>query len=320
MTATLPVPATGPPPTTGTTPANTRPPSLFDRAVLLSVDISKLGNRKKVPTGAITVDADKDLLAVSKTLIDAEEFQAITKIDGEIRQMLYAHALPSSFKSGVYLMPIDLLADVDAKLQEFAIRRDRAVATLVACYPALVRLAAERLRVLFRQEDYPTADRVRAAFSLSWNYIQIGVPTTLARIDKQLFEREREKAAVTWQEATDEVRATLREGLAELVEHMVTCLSPRDDGKPRKFHDSAVSNFREFLTLFEARNITDDQELSQLAARARSLLNPALTPQMIRERPAVRESLRKAMDEIKENLETLITERPARKIDFGGDQ
>ena len=57
--------------------------------------LSTMGNTRKVSTSQIEADADKDLLRVSKHLLDSAELKAIGRFDGEIRRFSITSACPS---------------------------------------------------------------------------------------------------------------------------------------------------------------------------------------------------------------------------------
>ena len=61
---------------------------LARKTVCIKVRLSTMGNTRKVSTSQIEADADKDLLRVSKHLVDSAELKAIGRFDGEIRRFL----------------------------------------------------------------------------------------------------------------------------------------------------------------------------------------------------------------------------------------
>src|SRR5439155_19108495 len=62
---------------------------LARKTVCIKVRLSSMGNTRKVSSSQIEADADKDLLRVSKQLVDSAELKAINRFDGEIRRFLY---------------------------------------------------------------------------------------------------------------------------------------------------------------------------------------------------------------------------------------
>ena len=288
---------------------------LLKKAVCLSVSFSRLGNRKKVPSGAVAVNADKAMLHVSKTLIDSPELQAIGRRDAELRRFLFSRCLPSLFKTGIYLLPVGLIDEVDAKITEFLAERKALVETFIEAYPKRVKLAAERLNVLYDATNYPDQEQVRAEFGVGVQYVNFGVPGQLKNVSRAIFNREKEKAEKLWKQATEEVQQVLRAAMADLVDHMVERLSPDANGRRRIFRNSLFDNTTDFLDTFDARNIADDAELKTLVGRAKDLLK-GVDPEILRDDEAARSRIQAGMAEIKETLDKLVVERPGRMISF----
>src|SRR6266436_3474897 len=91
---------------------------LARKTVCIKVRLSTMGNTRKVSSSQIEADADKDLLRVSKQLVDSAELKAITRFDGEIRRFLYNICLP--FEIGIHLLPITALETVEYRLRQVA--------------------------------------------------------------------------------------------------------------------------------------------------------------------------------------------------------
>src|SRR5204862_1486403 len=91
---------------------------LARKTVCIKVRLSTMGNTRKVSTAQIEADADKDLLRVSKHLLDSAELKGIARFDGEIRRFLYNICLP--FEIGIHLLPIAALEVVEDRLRKFA--------------------------------------------------------------------------------------------------------------------------------------------------------------------------------------------------------
>ncbi len=243
---------------------------LARKTVCIKVRLSTMGNTRKVSTSQIEADTDKDLLRVSKRIVDSAELKAIGRFDGEIRRYLYNICLP--FEIGIHLLPIAALETVEERLRRFAADRAELAKAFLAAYPALCQDAAKRLRGLYNPADYPPVDEVAREFGFSWQYVSFGVPDQLKGISREVWEQEREKAAQRMAEASSEIQQVLRQSMADLVTHMAERLKEGPGGKPLKFKQSTVSNLVEFLSNFSFRNVTDDLELQELVGQALGLL------------------------------------------------
>src|SRR5260370_17809718 len=165
---------------------------LAKKTVCIKMRLSTMGNTRKVSTSQIEADADKDLLRVSKHLLDSAELKAMGRLDGEIRRFLYNICLP--FEIGIHLLPIAALETVEDRLRKFAEDRQVLVTAFLSVYPSLCQDAAKRLRSLYNPADYPAVDEVAREFGLSWQYVSFGVPDQLKGISQEVWEQERDKA------------------------------------------------------------------------------------------------------------------------------
>ena len=286
---------------------------LAKKTVCIKVSLSTMGNTRKVSTAQIEADADKDLLRVSKRLVDSAELKAITRFDGEIRRFLYNICLP--FEIGIHLLPITALEMVEYRLRQFAVDRRQLVQAFLSAYPSLCQDAATRLRGLYNPTDYPAVDEVAREFGFSWQYVSFGVPEQLKGISREVWEQEREKAAVRMAEASTEIQVVLRETMAKLVQHMADRLKEGPDGKPLRFKETTVENLVEFLMNFEFRNVTDDNELQALVSQARDLMQ-GVTADDLRTTGDLRSKLQQGMTGIAGQLDTLLIANRRPQVPF----
>ena len=286
---------------------------LARKTVFIKVRLSTIGNTRKVSTSLVEVDADKDLLRVSKHLLDSAELKAIGRFDGEIRRYLYNICLP--FEVGIHLLPIAALETVEQRLRQFRSEREALVAAFVAVYPSLCVDASKRLRGLYNPGDYPCPEEVHQQFGFSWRYPSFGVPDQLREISQEVWQQERDKAAQRMIEASSEIQVVLRESMTKLVEHMAERLTEGGDGKPLRFKESTVANLVEFLENFEFRNVTDDHELQALVKQARGLLQ-GVAVEDLRSTGELRTKVQQGMASLANELDALMVKSGGRKFRF----
>jgi hypothetical protein len=250
-------------------------------------------------------------------LVDSAELKAITRFDGEIRRFLYNICLP--FEIGIHLLPITALEAVEHRLRQFAEDRRQLVHAFLSAYPSLCQDAGRRLRGLYNPADYPPLDEVAREFGFSWQYVSFGVPDQLKGISREVWEQEREKAALRMAEASAEIQVVLRESMAKLVQHMADRLKEGPDGKPLRFKETTVSNLVEFLTNFEFRNVTDDNELQSLVAQARELIQ-GVNADDLRTTGDMRTKVQMGMSELAGQLDTLLMRTGGRKFRFDEEE
>lgn len=295
--------------------ARTKRVNITERTVMLSVEFHRIGNSRRLPSSQFEVDADKQMVRASKRLLASNELKVVSRFDGQVRDYIASRALPSMIKGGFWLVPIELLEQLDAKLEEFALARQPLVETFVQAYPELMKDAEEKLRGVFNESDYLSEEDVRKQFAFSWRYVTFGVPEQLEAIKEAVYKREQEKAAEHWEQATEEVQNLLRAAMADLVEHMVERLAPGADGKPKVFKSSTVDNIVDFVKTFDARNVTGDAELKQLVDKARSLM-AGVDAEAIRTNDDLRAKMMLGMASLKQSLDGMVITKPARRIRY----
>jgi hypothetical protein len=289
--------------------------NITDKAVCLSLQVSSLGNRKKLSTDSFEVEADKTMISATKQLLDADEYNNIKKLDAEMKSWLAKRALPSFFKSGIYLIPFQLVEKVDKRLEDYRVNRDSLVGKFVNAYSRLKEEARGRLNGVFNEADYPPLSEVGKAFGVKSNYVVFDTPNALKGISEEMWQREKQRAEEMWRDASAEIQNAVRASFADLVSHMVERLAPGEDGKPKIFKETLVGNMNEFLELFEARNITDDDALAELVSKARAIM-AGVDPEKLRKNKSIRESVQASMSQLKSSLDSMIVTKTSRQINL----
>jgi hypothetical protein len=166
----------------------------------VKLHLGLLGNTRKVSSAQVEVDADKNSIQISKSLLHSSELEAIRRLDGEIRRYLYSVCLP--FEPGIHLLPIGLIEAADEELGTFRAKREALVEDFLGAYPRLCEEAAGRLRTLYNPLDYPPLEAVRSQFTCSWQYVSYGVPHQLREVSDRMFQNERRRPRSEWQRLT----------------------------------------------------------------------------------------------------------------------
>lgn len=305
------------------TAQDARAANIFERAVCLSIEIGKPGRTRKGDLDAVTTDADKDALKLSKTLFDGPEWSAIVSVDTAISNYLNPSngvCLKSKIlRGGMHLVPFDLVEKVDAKLDELCAERAVRVETFLDAYERLVEEARERLKSQFDIADYPRKDALRQKFYVEREYVTLGVPGKLKAVSAQIFARERAQAEAKWREGAEEIQAALREAMADLVAAMADRLAPKPDGSKKVITAAGVEKLTNFLDTFAARNITDDAELDTLVQQAREIMAGKSVDEL-RSNDGLRAEVGKQFAELKESVGTLMRTAPRRRINLDDDE
>jgi hypothetical protein len=274
---------------------------LTENAVLLKLRISTLGNARTVSTSAVTSDADRTMLKVQKVLLDAPELKEIEKRQRALAVQIRKLALPSFFSHGFYLVGLRAVDRVEKILLDAAPGLAPFVETLVEALPTRQQDAEARLGSLYSVADYPTPEEVRAAFSIAWRWVAIETPEKLAAVNPDLYAREQDKAETAAVGVAEEVRALLRRELAELLDQAIGAIDRREAGDARTIRESNLENLRDWAARLRLRNLTGDDELSEIADSVRAAVL-SVRIEELRELPGVREAVRKLLDEQRARL------------------
>lgn len=266
------------------------------------------------------VGTDPAFIHVSKDLIDRKEVRAIGKLDSQFKQRLAGRCVPTKMlRGGMYLLPLELVEQIDKELKDYEAKRLQLVEQFLSKYDDIKADAQKRLAEHFDPREYPNAAEIRLAYTVAARYLSFNVPAALQQINHQLYQREKEKVERQWGEAASEIQDALRVGFAQLVGDMVEKLgTDAESGKPKVFRDSMVEKMNDFLTVFEARNLTNDAELQALTQKAREVMTGA-KPGELRKDEALRAYVQENFAQIKEQMAGMVTHQKERKFSFDED-
>ncbi len=282
-------------------------------AVILNVEFGRYGNNRKVAEADFEVAANKEYVKADRMLLKSPELAAIAAYDNQVRRYLKGRCQVSPLRGGSYCVPTPLVADTDAGLQQRHREREQLIDEFVASYPRLIQQAAQDLRRLFNADDYVPVSCVRNEFSMRWAYVTIGVPGQLKEIKASLFKREQRKIAAQWATTMVAMDELLRVEMVQLVDKMRERLQPDDDGRAKTFRNSSLGKIEEFLQIFDARNLTENQQLAEAATRMRRLLK-GVSPVTLRQAEAVRDTVAVGFAAVRTDLEAMVTRKPVRRI------
>jgi len=297
---------------------------LFDNTVCLAVTFHRAGQHRRVRRGeAEVVNAfnqgkkpDQDRFSIGKRIFDSEHYRAAMRIAYEFDVWVQRRSVPCPLRRGTHLIPIDLLDEICARLDEAQARYATEADALVAEYDELKQAARMGLKDLYREADYPAPEQLRQSFWVERRMFDFSPPSE-TKLSEAVYQQERSRWQQTFAEAENEVRQALRESMLTLVSHLAERLEPSPDGKKKVLRDSAVDKVVEFLELFDRRNVLNDKELKALVVRARQVLSEdSVMAEALRQDGAVREIVRRRMEEVKTRLDALVESGPARVITF----
>jgi hypothetical protein len=201
-------------------------------------------------------------------LMGAGKLDDLRTLAGQIRQHFYKITLPWS-DEGFRLLPSHFLFDLTARMREFEAGFSSGVEQFLGVYPDYIREARAELGSLFREEDYPSADKLREKFSVRLEILP--VPTG----DDFRVTMSAEEQARIAREIDANVRQSLTRGtddlwkrLRDVVSHMVDKLSEPET----RFHATLVTNIFDLVSLLPQLNVNQDPDLVRFAAQIRDSL------------------------------------------------
>jgi hypothetical protein len=276
-----------------------------------------LGVRKTLTPGqkdqaAGSFGAEGKFISAGKKLIDTTHasFRAVTKVKGEATKYWKDQTLPYP-EPGMRLIRQSDVADFGRRVDRFKDELSFAVADLEDRYDELRNAARNRLGDLFNASDYPPT--LVGAFGIECDFPNVEPPEYLRRLSPQLYEAECSRVQDRFNQAVALAEQAFSEELARLVDHLSNRLSGSEDGQPRIFRDSAVTNLTEFFERFGRLNIRSNEQLDELVTRARAVIG-GVQPQQLRDSQNLRQHVSTQMASIQSSLDQLLVDRPRRRI------
>jgi len=171
--------------------------------------------------------------------------------------------------------------------------------------------ARQRLGDLFDASDYPTT--LVGMFAIEHDFPSVEPPSYLRQLSPELYEQECQRVQSRFDEAVQLAEQAFMEELARLVDHLTDRLSGSDDGKPKVFRDSAVTNMTEFFERFRSLNVRSNEQLDDLVANAQRVVR-GVDPQQLRDNQSLRQTISTQMVAVQAGLDQLLVDRPRRNI------
>lgn len=285
---------------------------LIERTVAYSLSLRGIGTSRQVPTGMVTTDAQEDRIRVSKKILECEELTKIHEIDRKLRNFVKLRSVSFPLKPGMYLVPVDMVAEVDAEVERQKPIRAALVDELSKKVDDLKKQDEEALKSLFNDADYSSAEQVKAAFSVETRYIALELPGNLSSASKKVFDRERLRIRGELEQAADEIRKVQRAQLTVLVDSLVERLSPGPEGKKRAIKQGGpLDKITEFLDRYGKLNVADDTELAEVVEKAKEVLS-GVDAECLKSNDKMAGVVKAGMEQIRSEIEPLIKDVPIR--------
>ncbi|QEG41332.1 hypothetical protein [Roseimaritima ulvae] len=274
--------------------------------------VRKTLSQDQTRKAAGTFDADIKSVSASKKLLDTTHpaFRAATSVKTQAVDYWKRSTLPY-IEPGMRLLRRGDIGTFDLQLTSIKSELAAVVEELDLHYGELVDQARERLGNLFDAGDY--ASDLREQFAIEWDYPSCDPPAYLLQVSPQLYYSECARVQTRFDEAVKLAEQTFAEELSQLVSHLAERLHGGEEGQPKVFRDSAVTNLLEFFDRFQRLNIRSDEQLNRLVADARQIIG-GKAPQQLRSEPSLRQNVSQELTRVEAALEGWMVDRPRRNI------
>lgn len=246
---------------------------LQDSAMLAALNISQWSARKHDRNVSNEVDEKhgaKDGGRYNKLLVDKAALEPPNQIAGAARQHLYKVTLPWG-DNGERLLPAALFMEFSQEMQQFRLEFEKRVRYFIAEYPVLKSNARARLGSLYDPNDYPGEDEIASKFGFA-----VAI-TPVASADDFRVNLNREYVESIKADITQRMQERQTQAVKECwgrIRKVVTNMHERLKDEKAVFRDSLIDNARELIDVLPALNLTNDPELTNVAAELQTLLIP----------------------------------------------
>lgn len=278
---------------------------------------------EKMKASEQTGDAEMDskMLRVSQDIIDRKEVRKISHHDGKFVGWIKSIAIPSPVKfRGAYLLNPKRIEQVEARVEEYLTQRIVLIQAFEQAYPGLKEAAKAKRGEFYNEADYPDWAEIAEGYSVEFNWLSFNVPKALEKINSVIYAKAQAKAKLQWADAVQKAIDLQRATLLNAMDTFVDMLTPSDDtaGKKKKFKPTAVKKLKEFVSMFDELNITNDQQLAQVVKQLEGVLE-GVEPATLRKDMELREVMMKKVAQVKEHAATLIQVKE-RKVVFEDEE
>ena len=309
-----------------TTPTSTTPATQTERSAAnrlrstmaaVRLAFTWLGVRKTLApeqrtTAARAFQADRELLSATKLILDTKHpsFRNVARVRSEASGYWRTETLPFP-EPGVRLLPQNKLAGFDARMSQFRQELLDAARELSGQYEQIKSEARRRLGTLFNASDYPTT--LDGMFDVEVSYPPIEPPNYLIALNPGVFEAEQARVRERFESAVELAEQAFAGELQKLVTHLAERLTGLQDGQPKVFRDTAITNFTEFFDRFRRLNVRSNPELDALVDQARQVIT-GIEPQQLRDSVRLRAMVANDFTRIEQAVGDLLVDRPRRNI------
>jgi len=301
----------------GTATAEAPAQRLRTEMAAMRLSFTWFGTRKTLSAdqkaqAAESFGAEGSYLSAGKKLLDTRDpaFRGVTAVKSRAGSLFKAMSLPFP-EPGVRLIRQEDLDEINQRMTSFQEELAEAVVKLNTRFDALKAAARQRLGSLYNEGDYPLS--LEGLFAMSWDFPSVEPPDYLRQLNPEVYRQECRRIEARFDEAVRLAEQAFTEELAKLVDHLTERLTGQEDGKPKTFRDSSVSNLTEFFDRFRHLNVRSSEDLDSLVTRAQNVVR-GVQPQELRDNDGLRQHVATQLAAVQSTLDGLLVDRPRRNI------
>ncbi len=289
------------------------------RATMAAVRLSFtwFGTRKTLSAeqknqAADAFGAEGNYLSAGKKLFDTSHpaFRAVTAVRSRAVSLWRGMSLPYP-EPGIRLIRQDDLSLFDVQMTTLRAELEESVQQLDEHFAELKSAARQRLGQLYDSADYPAS--LHGLFKLEHDFPAVEPPDYLRQLSPALYEQEQARVAARFDEVIRLAEEAFTAEMAKLVSHLSERITGQEDGKPKIFRDSVVTNLSEFFQRFAQLNVRSSQQLDNLVAQAQRVVR-GVEPQQLRDSASLRQHVATELAGVQSVLDGLLVDRPRRNI------
>ena len=237
---------------------------------------------------------DVKLARVWKTLVPNKKgslLGGIYAIEREARNFHYDNTLPYKHE-GQRILPTMNYAKYMEKMRTLKLRLEEEVLKFLQHWDDIKDQAREKLKGMYKDDDYPSLERLVRAFDISVSTDPL--PKAATFFETKLSEHEIAQAK---RGLEDGLKETFRKANEELWDRLMSCtmnLKERLNGDPKFLREAAIENANDLLDLLARLNVNNDEKLEELRKTLKDSFS-GLTASALRQDAAMRE---KKADEV----------------------
>jgi len=281
------------------------------------VSLSWFGVRKTLTPdqkaqAAESFGAEGAFLSAGKKLLDTRHpaYRAVAAVRHHAIAYWRGISLPYP-EPGIRLIRQRDIAAFNVQLTTLRAELDEKVSELDQQYSELRAAARQRLGSLYNGADYPLS--LAGEFGIEWDFPSVEPPDYLRELSPELYRQESERVAARFDDAVRLAEEAFLAELQRLVAHLIERLTGQEDGKPKIFRDSAVTNLTEFFERFRTLNLRSNAELDALVDQAQRVLG-GTEPQRLRENTVRRTEVASELAQVETLVDRLLVDRPRRNL------